>query len=180
MNRALGFAIIALSIPAFPQAQKATGKATYQLTENERLAIPVQWDAASERMFKDSQVNLVFNLTTSWIPGPGHKGMFRYRMGIARQKPPAPIEQSVSDLYTPEAIEKLLTRTHECTISVDFYDTDDFILRRIDVPFSFGIDSSARVVGLVANDFVQMDADEYKKLVVGRWAVSWLCDPLSQ
>jgi len=175
MNRALGFALIAFSIPAFPQAPKAT----HQLTKNERLAIPIKWNATSQRMFKDSEVNMTFNLSTSWIPGPDHKGMLRYKMEVAPQKPPVYKEQPISNLYSPDAIEKLVNRAHNCVISVDFYDADEFILRRIDIPFSFGVDSSAKIVALIANDFTQMDAGDYKKLVdKGHWAVSWNCDPL--
>jgi hypothetical protein len=180
MHRALWLALIALAIPVFPQAQNPSRKAARQPTANELLAVPLEWNANSERLFKDSPVILFFDLTTSWIPGPDHKGMMRYRMSVAPKKPSSLAEQTDPDLYGPDAIEKLLKRTHECVISVDFYDADKFILRRIDMPFSFGIDGSARVIALMANNFVQMDADEYKKVSVGSWAVSWLCDPPSE
>jgi hypothetical protein len=181
MNRSLGFALIAFSIAAFPQSQKSTGKTTYQLTENQRLAVPVIWDAETVRIFKDSELNMTFHLTTSWIPGPDHKGMFRYKMGASPEKLPLKTQLANPDLYSPEAIEKLLKRTHECIISVDLFDMDGFVLRRFDVPFSFGVDGSAKIVGLTANDFIQMSADEYKNVTAkGGWSVSWLCDPLSE
>jgi len=180
MNRALVLLLIAFSIPVPAQSQKPTGKATYQFTENERLEFPLIWDAETVRMFKDSEVDMKFTLTTSWIPGPDHKGMFRYKMGASPKKPPTLREQlNLPELYGPDAIEKLLKRTHDCIISVDLYDVDGFILRRFDVGFSFGTNSDAQIVGLTANNFIQMDAAEYKKLSAsGAWSVGWLCDPL--
>ena len=183
MRRAAAVALLAFSASVFAQVaqtQKATGKTTYQFTENERLEFPVFWNAETVRMFKDSEVDMKFSLTTSWIPGPDHKGMFRYKMGVAPIYPPAERERVTSELYAPDAIEKLLKRTHECIISVDLYDIDGFILRRFDVGFSFGTNSAARIVGLTANDFIQMDVAEYKKLTAsGTWSVGWLCDPTS-
>jgi hypothetical protein len=177
MKCALIFALIAFSVPTLSQTQKATGKATYQFTENERLEFPVFWNAETVRMFKDSDVDMKYTLTTSWIPGPDHKGMFRYKMGVAPLQTPERVKDA-PELYTPNAIENLMKRAHRCIISVDLYDVDGFIVRRFDVGFSFGTNSSAQIVGLTANDFIQMDAAEYKKLTAsGAWSVGWLCDP---
>ncbi len=186
MNRVLAFVLLTFSAIAFAQAperrtEPTTGNTHKKLTQNELLAVPNDWNDYSARMFQDSTMVMVFTLTTSWIPGPDHKGMFRYKIGASPKKPPTLHEQlNFPELYGPDAIEKLLKRTHECVISVDLYDADGFILRRIDVPFSYGIDSSTRIVALTANNFTQMDADEYRKLVEkGSWSISWLCDPLS-
>lgn len=98
-----------------------------------------------------------------------------YRIGRALHEQ----GKDTPELYTPDAIEKLTKRTNNCIISVDLYDVDGFMLRRSDVGFSFGTNSTARIVSLTAYNFFQMDAAEYKKLdAIGAWSVGWLCDPL--
>jgi hypothetical protein len=175
MNSALlAVALIVLPISAGPQSPKAP----HRLSEIERLAVPVKWNDTSQRMFNDSEVSMKFTLSTSWISGPDNKGMLRYKMSAAPVKPPIDDERSNSDPYSPGGIATIVNRAHGCVISVDFYDADEFILRRIDIPFSFGIDSSARVIALIANDFVEMKANEYQKIVEkGLWAISWNCEP---
>jgi hypothetical protein len=148
---------------------------------NSLLAAPMEWHYFSTRMFQDSQVNIVFNLTTSWIPGPDHKGSFRFKMTAITQKPPSAEEQDKSpELYGPEATEKLLRRVNDCLIEMELYDTDGFLLRDVPIPFSFGMGGSGKVVTLSANNAVQMDAEEYKKFLFGSWVVTWTVPPRSR
>jgi hypothetical protein len=145
------------------------------------MAAPTEWRYFSTRMFQDSQVNIVFNLTTSWIPGPDHKGSFRFKMMATIKKPYSSEEQEKSpELYGQEATETLLRRAHECLIEMELYDTAGFILRDVPIPFSFGMGESGKVVALSANSAVQMDAEEYKKFLFGSWVVTWTVPPRSR
>jgi hypothetical protein len=76
--------------------------------------------------------------------------------------------------------EQLLRRVHACLITLNLYDVDGFILRRIDVPLMQGVDDNAKLSSLDANESVQMDANEYRSLLgnskaSGSWNVSWAC-----
>ena len=148
---------------------------------NSLLTSPMEWRYFSTRMFQDSQVNIVFNLTTSWIPVPDHKGSFRFKMTAITQKPASEEEQNKSpELYGAEATEKLLTRVDDCLIEMEIYDTDGFLLRDVPIPFSLGMGGSGKVVLLSANNAVQMDAEEYKKFLFGSWVVTWTVPPRSR
>jgi hypothetical protein len=112
-----------------------------------------------------------FSLKTSWIPGEGHKGMFRYRM-FATVDTPA--------LYSDEEIETQMKRLNHCVVFLNLNDVDGFELRQLIVPFSNGVDKAARVKALYANTASQMDANEYRQLVgnskqSGSWSISWDC-----
>jgi hypothetical protein len=112
-----------------------------------------------------------FSLKTSWVPGEGHKGMFRYRM-VATVDTEA--------LYSAEEIDTLMKRVHNCSIFLSLQDVDGFELRELTVPFNYGISKDVRVHDLQANTASQMDADEYRRLVgnskqSGSWSVGWDC-----
>jgi hypothetical protein len=143
------------------------------------LAAPKDWPNFSTRMFQDAPLKIVFHLTTSWIPGPDHKGSFRFKLMAAPERAASMEEQDKSpELYSPEATANLLQRVHDCIIEIELYDSDGFILRDVPIPFSLGMGSSGNLVALSANNAVQMDADEYKKFIVGSWIVTWTPDPL--
>jgi len=112
-----------------------------------------------------------FSLKTSWIPEEGHKGMFRYRM-VATVDAPA--------LYSAEEIQTLMQRVNHCSIFLSLQDVDGFELRKLTVPFSYGVDDDLRVNALFANTASQMDANEYRQFVgnskqLGSWSISWDC-----
>ena len=112
-----------------------------------------------------------FSLKTSWIPGEGHKGMFRYVM-IAITDTPAS--------YSDEQIETLMKRVHNCSVFLHLQDVDGFELRNLAVPFSYGVDKDVRLKTLYVNTSSQMDANEYRQLVgnskkSGSWSISWDC-----
>jgi hypothetical protein len=136
-------------------------------------------------MFKDTISTTTFTLVTSWIPGEGHKGMFRYKLDSAPIKPAygTKLEGNI-DYDDPDVVEKFVQRIHKCTFFLQLYDSDGFLLRTITVDFINTIDGSGRIVGLSANSSTQMDADEYKKLVgnsilSGSYNILWV-DPKSQ
>jgi hypothetical protein len=117
-------------------------------------------------MFEDDPRKIRFRLVTSWIPGEKHQGMFRYKMDAWK-----------ADEATAEAVEKLLQRVSRCTITLELYDKDGFVVRRHVVPFIKGVNpEQARLIGLHANDTFQMDAQEYRQFIEsGSWTILWDC-----
>jgi hypothetical protein len=174
MNR-LAALVLFLSSPLM-MAQTPTHKTP---SSTSLLAVPKDWPNFSTRMFQDASLKIVFHLTTSWIPGPDHKGSFRFKLMAAPERAALAEDQDKSsELYGPEATASLLRRVHNCVIDIELYDSDGFVLRDVPVPFSLGMGSSGNLVALSANNAVQMDADEYKKFIVGSWIVTWTPDPL--
>lgn len=145
---------------------------------DEILATPQLWNSETLRLFKDSDKEITFSLATSWIPGDNHRGLFRYRIkGL-------PVELSATqralEMNIPEAYEKLLIRAHACSMGLELYDSDQFILRKIPIPFFNYLSSDGKVTGLSLNEAVQMDASEYRRLCgtpsqSGSWGLSWNC-----
>ena len=155
------------------------------------LAKSVDWGVFAARLFSDSN-KVGFRLATSWVPGENHKGMLRYKL-LAFSVPPD--EQSNKDADCSERaeqhlpcrnekaeIENLMKRVHACDITLNLYDTQGFVLRKILISFNLGVDDQAIVNSLTANDGVQMDSHEYLDFVGdsktgGSWSVSWACSP---
>jgi hypothetical protein len=150
--------------------------------QNEQLAKPIDWGEQSIRLFTDSNVYMNFQLSTSWIPGKDHKGMFRYRVNVS-PKMPATIAERMADsvLNSPEGIQTFVLRVQDCSLFIDLYDTDGFSLRSVYILPQRLVDDQARVIGLIANSSEQMDADEYRKfaganiLTSGSWQIKWIC-----
>lgn len=177
MNRALVSMLLTFSSIALAQAPQHRSEAAV-------LARPVEWGNYSAKLFNDLDRKITFTLKTSWIPGEKHQGMLRYIIS-ARPDRLSVLQMATggSGPDTPDSITKLVKRVHECITTLELYDSDEFILRRIAVPFGFGVDNDANITSIYANETVQMDIDDYKHFVgstgkTGGWAVSWLCDPL--
>lgn len=177
MRRFLACLLLVASVPGLAQ--------TPQHKENTALfARRLDWGIYSPKMFPDMDRKVIFALATSWIPGEKHEGMFRYILTASPEKLSlAQRAQASVDPDSPDLVKKLITRVHDCVITLDLYDTDGFVLRKIDVPFSFGVDDNANITSLSANDAVQMDLADYKNFAgsggkSGSWDVSWFCDPL--
>jgi hypothetical protein len=152
-----------------------------QSTEVQRLGKPVNWGALRMHLFTDTQMTMTFTMATSWIPGPDHQGMFRYRILAEPELPSSKVEQfSHPEMYSIEGIEKFVERVHDCTIFVELLDSDQFKLRSIPVTFQEAVDEGAVLKGLTANSSEQMDANEYRSFLgtesaSGSWLVSWTC-----
>jgi hypothetical protein len=132
------------------------------------LAKPMNWGVFTTRIFPDSP-RVTFSLTTSWIPGENHKGMFRYRIAAIPERT-APPDGTIN----VEETAILLKHVHSCLIFLNLYDADDFILRKIAVPFGQGVDEQVRLQSLNANEAEQMDATDYRSFVGGgSWNISW-------
>lgn len=146
------------------------------------LATPIYWSELHLRMFKDTVSTVDFDLVTSWIPGENHKGMFRFKLSAAPKRPAlgAKLPSNI-DYDNPEEVEKFIKRVHRCSIFLRVYDSDGFLLREVPVIFDSGTGSDGRITALFANSAVQMDADEYRKLIgnassAGSYGISWI-DP---
>jgi hypothetical protein len=146
---------------------------------NEALSIPQSWAPTTLRLFKDSDRKIMFSLATSWIPGDNHQGLFRYKIkGL-------PVELTAEDraleMNIPEGNEKFLRRAHACSIELELFDSDEFILRKVPIPsFTYLSSDDGKIVGLNLNEAVQMDASEYRRLLgrpsqSGSWNLSWSC-----
>ena len=103
--------------------------------------------------------------------------MLRYKLSAFSEA--AKLDMDAAEV---EAAEKLMKLVSPCLITLNLYDADGFILRKIPVPFSLGIDDRARVNSVNANDVAQMDGHSYRDFVGtsnrgGSWNVSWDCGP---
>jgi hypothetical protein len=129
-------------------------------------------------LFKDSNKKIAFSLATSWIPGDNHQGLFRYKIkGLQVELTP---EQRALEMNVAEANEKFLIRAHACSMELELYDSDEFILRKVPMPSFNYLSSDGKIVGLNLNEAVQMDASEYRRLVgtpsqSGSWNLGWSC-----
>jgi len=145
-------------------------------TQTASLAKPLDWGIFAARLFSDSD-KISFRLETSWIPGENRKGMLRYKLSAFPEA--AKMDMDSAEM---EVAEKLMKRASRCLITLKLYDADGFILQKMAVPFSLGLDDQARVNSLSANDAAQMDGQSYRDFVgtskrSGAWNVSWDCAP---
>jgi hypothetical protein len=174
------------SLGIIAQTPQPRTPSNHQSPINELLAKPMDWHEHRARMFENSQVTMIFTLTTSWIPGPDHKGMFRYKMSAAPEVPATLNERAkYPELSGHEGVEQFIRRVNQCLISLVLYDPDGFILRKVPIEFSYGADENAHIVALTANDAVQMDVEEYNKFVwdpkgSGTYTIDWSCPESNQ
>jgi hypothetical protein len=162
-----------ITVPLFVFAQSSTNPNAPNAAVAP-LSKAVDMGTAEHRLFENDSRKVKFKLTTSWIPGEKHQGMFRYKL-YAWVDGPKTDESAANEL--DESVEKLLKRVSRCTITLELYDKDEFILRRHAVPFVQGVDAEhARLKSLYANDAFQMDAQEYRQFVnSGGWSITWDC-----
>jgi hypothetical protein len=105
---------------------------------------------------------VVFRLATSWIPGEGRKGFFRYRLS------------AVPYGADPDGVATYLRKLSSCSLYLEIYDSEQFKLRSIPVIFDREVSNSGDLVSMTSNDMVQMDLMEYKSFApAGSWNVSW-------
>lgn len=176
LNLFLGLSLLMQAPLVFPQAAK---KSNSQAKPAASMAKPTDWGFFTARLFADEK-RMVFHLETSWIPGEKHQGMMRYRMSAFPDRSGDAETAAATDGKTDSNDEKLLNMVHGCIITLNLYDVDGFVLRKIDVPFMRGVDDNAKLNSLDANTAVQMDAAEYRSLLgtpkaSGSWDVSWAC-----
>jgi hypothetical protein len=171
-------ALVIVLFLLFSSASQPQSKRTTDAS-NEVLSIPESWTSTTLRLFKDSDRKIVFSLATSWIPGDNHQGLFRYKIkGLPVELTP---EDRALEMNIPEENEKFLRRAHACSIELELFDSDEFILRKVPIPsFTYLSSDDGKIVGLNLNEAVQMDASEYRRLLgkpsqSGSWNLSWSC-----
>lgn len=168
MSKALA-AVFLVGLRLFFAAPSSQGQAkassAHKASPDEILAKPVEWGKVTVRLFKDDERRINFSLTTSWIPGEGHKGMFRYRTAAVMQTPTFVQAAKSPNAYAPDGIEKLMRRSHSCDIFFVLNDADGFVLRKVLVPLGFGMDTEGHIGSLYVNDSTQMDAAEYRSFI---------------
>jgi len=176
------------SLPGFAQ-DPANGEPQQIVTQfpppaqYQVVAKPIDWGQKSVRIFRDSNILMSFKLTTSWIPGQDHVGLFRFKLSAFPKIPPAQAQQiSEKNLDTPGETERIVARARTCKFSVMLNDADGFLLRSIPVSFmNVSDDGNGQIVGLMDNSSDQMDADEYLRIAgtdkaKGSWQVTWSSD----
>ncbi len=115
-------------------------------------------------VFEPPEASTSFILLTSWIPGEGHKGSFRYQV--------AAWGVNLADSEKATYVKKL----YRCDFTLELKDKDDFILRRIKLPLRGAVGPNGALIELDANDATQMDLPDYRSLINGGgFAVSWIC-----
>jgi hypothetical protein len=147
------------------------------------LSKPVDMRDVELRLFEDTSEKVKFSLVTSWIPGEKHEGMFRYKLFVVAVSKPdsgngltSESDKTSEDHLNSNAAEKLLNRVSECSIFLDLFDKDDFILRHHLVPFARGVNHEARLNSLFSNDSFQMDVQGYRDFIKsGSWTIVWRC-----
>jgi hypothetical protein len=183
MNRVAALVLVALCPVVFAQASSKSvvpaAKKAPSFSWEKFFASPSEWNDYSARIIPNSQLDVVFHLMTSWIPGADHKGMFRYKLTASPELFSTLGVPSVRlpEVDTTEKLEKYVRRVGQCRMQMIFYDKDGFIDRKIPLDFTLGVDDSGHVASLMANDAAQMPMQEYKDLLLqGSWEMTWL-DP---
>jgi hypothetical protein len=178
MHRWAAFLLLGLTVAAAGQnpskAQRGVASEISKQSSEKLLSEPMDWQDFSVRMLPDSQVSMSYNLVTSWIPGPDHKGMLRYKLRAAPDIYMGQAEpKKYPEVATPVQVDAFIRRIKKFQINLVFYDENGFIVRKIPIDFSFGVNEDDNVASLVANEAVQMDMDEYKNLIAqGSWQIS--------
>lgn len=139
------------------------------------LSKKIDWTPLTVKVFR-SEPEITFALSTSWIPGESHKGMLRYKL-VASLKSKSVEEDMTTINRNDEIRERVMKRLEACPVYLRLSDADDFEVRQIRVGFDkIASQPEVRVVELVANSFVQMDASDYKLVLNGGgWNISWGC-----
>jgi hypothetical protein len=184
MNRVATMALIAFCPLALAQVPNNSARPSAKIVSpniswEKFLAAPSEWRSYSARIVANSQVSITFRMTTSWIPGPDHKGTLRYKLTAAPDLFTTLKSPSLyPEVANQEKIESFVKRLGDYRMSIVFYDKDGFVDRKIPIDFAYGVDDSGSVSSLLANDAVEMGMDDYKGLLTqGSWIISWL-DPI--
>jgi hypothetical protein len=164
------FAAFLLFLPSDIQSQQMSSANYSHATWRGILSVPI--------LSEDSRL-ILFSLTTSWIPGPSHKGVFRYRLSMTPSKE---LEAKKVPAKAPPygwAIADAVARLHECTYSLLALDSGGFILQRSPIIFSTIVGDDGTAVSLAANDYFAMDLAQYKDFLAAKpvqsWNIEWSC-----
>jgi len=118
-------------------------------------------------------------LSTSWVPGPDHKGMFRYKVKITSFQPSLSVQAKTPEPSYGWDFSTLIDKFHSCDYTLRVFDKGEFILRRIPLAFLTDVDDAGKSSAISANDMSSMDLDEYRSFLSANknisWDVTWIC-----
>jgi hypothetical protein len=160
----LGLLLVLVSDPTSRgqhQAPSRSGEAA--------LAVPSDDGVLDPAILVSAGPRTEFHLQSSWIPGYGNKGMFRYKLSVAPVT--SPVERVKQPaFYTPDAIAAHMRRMRGCDIGLVLYDSDGFLLSTVPMQFILSGDTRGGIVGLSVNSAEQMRAAEYRQFLKGSWS----------
>ena len=133
------------------------------VTHRTDLSEPVNEGEFKAKLFSQGDL-LAFNLKVSWLDLSSKTGAFRYQLFV---RPDFRTETKPASA--------LMKQVHDCDIFLRLYDKDKFLLKSLAVPFSYSVDEDSVVNGLTANTSTAMTADEYRRFLIGSWAIGWDC-----
>jgi hypothetical protein len=170
-NLLKGLLVYVLFAPALGVAQ--TNTKTKQ-APNDSLSKVSDWKVMDFRPLETNPTKVRLHLVTSWIPGEKRQGLLRYKLNAV--VPSAILSNPLEIPATTEAEATILDYTFRCTISLELHDKDGFIIRTHIVGFKkIRDEDNARITGLLANDALQISAEEYRQFLNGSWSISWSC-----
>jgi hypothetical protein len=170
-NRLKGVLVYVLFAPALGFAQ--TSAKTKQVP-NDSLSRALDFGVMDFRPADTISIKVRLHLVASWIPGEKRQGLLRYKLTAV--VPSAILTNPLEIPTATTADAAILDYTSRCTISLELHDKDDFIVRTHIVKFKKILDEdNARTNSLLANDALQMSAEEYRQFLNGSWNISWTC-----
>jgi hypothetical protein len=156
MNRSL-LLLLLIASPLFCQIQKPSAPSN----PNSSLSQTREWNPIKISPLRPANNIATFSLATSWIPGEQHKGYFRYRMNV------------ISGETTLKDSTQYFKLLNSCQFILVLYDSQGFKLREIRLSFISSIADSGDITALSTNEMTQMDADDYRALMKGRFNIMW-------
>lgn len=134
-------------------------------------------------VFADDPRPVFFDLVTSWVPGKDKKGELRFI-----------VKSSVFDVPDEEQGDKppvggwgipaVMGRLHNCEFKLVLYDQWGFVLEKVPLVFVGSVNEKSEVTELTANDFTQMDMQDYRNYLKAveekSWNLNWACSKLAR
>jgi hypothetical protein len=130
-------------------------------------------------IFEDDTRLIYFYLTTSWIPGPDHKGVFRYKINVE------PSTRTADEMQTEKAppegwgVPPLIVRLRSCRFTLEVMDGEGFILQRVLLTLATGVNEEGVESSLNTNDSFAMELAQYRSFLVAKpqdsWNIGWHC-----
>jgi hypothetical protein len=130
-------------------------------------------------IFEDDTRLIYFYLTTSWIPGPDHKGVFRYKINVEPRTRTA--EEMQTEKAPPQGwgVPPLIVRLHSCRFTLEIMDEEGFVLQRSLLTLATGVNEEGVESSLNTNDSFPMELAQYRSFLAAKpqasWGIGWHC-----
>jgi hypothetical protein len=134
------------------------------------------------KLFADDPRNTKFTLTTSWIPGPDAKGMFRYKLKVEVEPPTAEAKNLYNATPPPGGwgVPETLRRIHLCRYTLTLFDDGGFIVQKVPLQLIRTVDDAGIDINLATNETTPMSFTAYKSFMAAdasdSWGVLWACE----